>query len=337
MKILHIDCGLDYRGGQKQAKILHLGLLERGIESHFLLNKDGILKKHNLLNSIDFDYRGEFSLKSHLFFRKVIKSLKPDIVQTHDGHSLIFGAFFKNFGYRLVQTRRVSYQISYLSRVLKYNKADLHVAVSKEIQEYLKNYFSNVVLINSCIEVDKFNNDKKSVLKDKAKYNILFVGAFSKQKGVEVLINAFNKINNKDIKLHLVGSGANLDSMKSIANNRAVFYGQKENVKDFYYEADLIVVPSVDGEGSSGVIKEAMACGRVVLASDLKANQEIIKNGFNGVLFKNQDSNDLQNKIMDIFLNKININQNNIKNTILNYDCKNLIRQYINEYKKLKI
>jgi hypothetical protein len=41
MKILHIDCGLDYRGGQKQAKILHFGLLQNGIESYFLFNKKG--------------------------------------------------------------------------------------------------------------------------------------------------------------------------------------------------------------------------------------------------------------------------------------------------------
>jgi len=46
LKILHIDLGKEFRGGQRQASILHLGLLDNKIESFFIANK---------LNSAKFD------------------------------------------------------------------------------------------------------------------------------------------------------------------------------------------------------------------------------------------------------------------------------------------
>ena len=41
MSILHIDLGRSFRGGQRQALLLHRGLLARGVESHFIANSEG--------------------------------------------------------------------------------------------------------------------------------------------------------------------------------------------------------------------------------------------------------------------------------------------------------
>lgn len=54
MKILHFDLAGSFRGGQKQALLLHRGLLDRGIESHFLVHSKGklleIAKRENIDN-----------------------------------------------------------------------------------------------------------------------------------------------------------------------------------------------------------------------------------------------------------------------------------------------
>ena len=338
MKILHIDTGLSFRGGQRQAKILHLGLLKSGVKSFFLANKNGTLIK-KLPNSIPFDYKNELSINTHKEFVKVLQTIKPDIVQTHDGHAVALGSFHKKLGYKLVETRRVSYSISFISRVVKYSKVDLHIAVSEEIKQYLAKYFKKVVKISSCIEFDRFKIEKLDIFKDIDKYHILFVGAFTKQKGIDILIKAFKNIDDYNLKLHMVGDGELLNEMKSLARDdkRIVFYGRRDDVEQFYLNSSLVIVPSVDGEGSSGVIKEAIVAGKIVIASDLNANQELITDGLNGIIFKKESQKDLQEKIESIISKKISIDYNEIKRVAGNYSCNYLIKKYLDEYQRILV
>jgi glycosyltransferase involved in cell wall biosynthesis len=48
---------------------------------------------------------------------------------------------------------------------------------------------------------------------------------------------------------------------------------------------DMVVVPSIDGEGSNAVIKEAWAAGVPVLVSDLPSNTELVTHGEDGLVF----------------------------------------------------
>ncbi|MBU0581255.1 MAG: glycosyltransferase, partial [Candidatus Margulisbacteria bacterium] len=81
------------------------------------------------------------------------------------------------------------------------------------------------------------------------KVNILYVGQLRSSKGVQVLLNAFKQINYKNIKLNIVGGGEYESSLKKIAkgDERIIFYGKlpNEDVKKFYQEADITVVPSI--------------------------------------------------------------------------------------------
>jgi len=99
----------------------------------------------------------------------------------------------------------------------------------------------------------------------------------------------------------------------------------------------LVIVPSVDGEGSSGVIKEAIVAGKPVIASDLKANKELISDGLNGVLFKKGSQEDLQEKIESIINKKITIDYNEIKRSAETYSCNYLIKSYLDEYQKILV
>ena len=337
MRILHIDTGLSFRGGQRQAEILHLGLLESGIESFFLANGSGKLIDR-LPNSISLHYKSELSLSTHLEFIKHVKRIKPDIVQTHDGHAVAIAVFHKKLGYKVVETRRVSYQIPYISRVFKYSNVDLHVAVSEEIKEYLSKYFKNVVKISSCIDLNRFCIEQKKLFNEE-KVNILYVGAFTKQKGIDLLLKAFKNIKNDNINLHMLGDGELLEEMKSLAKDdeRIVFYGRREDVEQFYLNASFVVVPSVDGEGSSGVIKESFAAGKLVIASDLNANRELIADRVNGLLFKCGSEHDLKEKILSVLSGDITVDSCEIKKISKKFSCSYLVKQCIYEYQKILV
>jgi len=344
MKILHLDTGKEWRGGQRQAKILHEGLLASGIESFFLANHRGILYKElNNTNKLPLEYRGEFSYKTHQQVAEIIKSINPDIIHAHDGHSVTLGAWHKMEGKKFIATRRVSYPISFLSRHLKYSRVDYHVAVSHDIAKYLARYFNKITVIHSCIQNSRFHrNINESPLEKSSTINILFVGAFSPQKGIDILIKAFADIykTHKNSTLHLVGDGKLLSEIKQLSedldiHSQIVFYGARIDIENFYLNSDIVVVPSIDGEGSSGVIKEGMAAGKIVIASSLDANKELLDDGKNGILFQCGSYSDLVLKLKYALANPSVIDKANILNKANSFDCKLLIKDYTTLYEKI--
>jgi glycosyltransferase involved in cell wall biosynthesis len=207
----------------------------------------------------------------------------------------------------------------------------------------MKQYFNNTFTIHSCVDIKRFDRvTNKTVFNKNGDINIVYVGAFSNQKGVDVLIKAFSNLakNYNNIMLHLIGDGELLQPMKSLAKSleidrNIIFYGARKDVEDFYLNADYVVCPSVSGEGSSGVIKEGMAAGKIVITSDLTANKELIDDGVNGVMFKTGDSNALTTTLNKVISKDIVIERQKIKDKVSLFDCSNTIEQYIALYKKI--
>jgi len=67
--------------------------------------------------------------------------------------------------------------------------------------------------------------------------------------------------------------------------------------------SDIVVLPS-EREGFPLVYREAQACGRVLLASDIPAAREAIVDGETGLLFRLGDSEDLATKILTLVENR---------------------------------
>ncbi len=338
MKIIHIDTGKSWRGGQRQALILHKGLLEKNVESYLICNKNGELIKKFDKEIYGVKFKNNFFCKELFLF---ISKIKPDIVHCHDSKALNF-FLFKRKEFKLIETRRVSYPISYFSIKFKYSKCDYHVAVSEEIEKYLRQYFKNVSTIHSCIEFERFNRKFENPLKGNFERNILFVGSFTKQKGIEILLKAFFLLTKEfnNIGLHVVGSGKLEKRVKEIINffkinKNVVLYGFQDNVEKFYKYSDIVVVPSIDGEGSSGVIKEALISGKITVASDLKENKVLIKNGENGFLFENRNYEKLYGILRKILVGKLKLDKKKIIDSVKGYDSKIMIEKYYNLYKGL--
>lgn len=72
--------------------------------------------------------------------------------------------------------------------------------------------------------------------------------------------------------------------------------GHVRKLRDFA-ALDILVVPSAHGEGSSGVIKEGWVTGIPVVCSDLPANEELVQNEMNGLVFRNGDFEHLATQI----------------------------------------
>jgi glycosyltransferase involved in cell wall biosynthesis len=346
MRVLHIDTGLEWRGGQRQALTLHKGLLSHNIESLFLGNQAGELyqlcENNNEEKYAGFKFNGELSSTTHNEIQRVVDEFNPTIIHCHDSHSAKLGSRFHK-SCTIFHTRRVSYPIKFLSRYFKYKNIDAHVCVSEDIRNYMKQYFSNTFTIHSCVDIKRFDRVVDKTIFDKnGDINIVYIGAFSNQKGVDVLIKAFSNIVKTHVNsvLHLVGDGELLKPMKDLAkslniDNNTIFYGARKDVENFYLNSDYVVCPSVSGEGSSGVIKEGMAAGKIVITSDLTANKELIDDGVNGIMFKTGDNNALTTVLNEVINKEIIIDHQKIKDKVSLFDCPNTIEQYITLYKRI--
>ena len=91
-------------------------------------------------------------------------------------------------------------------------------------------------------------------------------------------------------KLHIIGTGAEMDNLKNSAReldieNEVIFYGRINNkeLPEILRKCD-VYTSMVHSEGVSASLFEAMACGCYPVVSDIKAMPFWITNGLNGTL-----------------------------------------------------
>lgn len=141
---------------------------------------------------------------------------------------------------------------------------------------------------------------------------ILFVGHLEKVKGIEYLIDAFNKANKEfpDFKLILVGKGGEKKNYELRITNyelgdRIKFTGELplEEVQDIMKNCYCLILPSLS-EGLPRVLMEAMALGKPVIGSNVGGIPDLIKDNYNGFLTEPKNSNDLYGKMKILLRDK---------------------------------
>jgi len=142
----------------------------------------------------------------------------------------------------------------------------------------------------------RFNN--KSNIKNN-ETNFLFIGQIEEHKGPQIAVKAFKRLKNEKIKLHLVGKGNYLGELKKIIGNdeRILLHGfvPDDKLEEIFERCSYVIFPSIWYENFPLVIFEAMNRGLPVIASNLGGLPELIKDGYNGFLFRPGDVACLQN------------------------------------------
>jgi GalNAc-alpha-(1->4)-GalNAc-alpha-(1->3)-diNAcBac-PP-undecaprenol alpha-1,4-N-acetyl-D-galactosaminyltransferase len=126
--------------------------------------------------------------------------------------------------------------------------------------------------------------------------SLIAIGRLHPQKGFDLLLKAFHKIQAKypDWQITILGEGpmrSELEQLRSQLKltDRVHLPGLVTNVPEYLSQADVFVMPS-RFEGFPMALCEAMACGLPVLAADcLSGPRDIIEEGVNGVLVRTED------------------------------------------------
>jgi glycosyltransferase involved in cell wall biosynthesis len=127
---------------------------------------------------------------------------------------------------------------------------------------------------------------EKYIKKKKQTKQLLFVGRLSKEKNINILIEAWKKVmkNRNDLQLIIVGSG----DKKYIYKYKNIKYIGHQNftvIESLLLNSDYLLLPSTT-EGLSFSILEAMSYGVPIIASDIIGSNELVINEKTGFLFK---------------------------------------------------
>ena len=133
----------------------------------------------------------------------------------------------------------------------------------------------------------------------KEPFTFVFVGRIVGDKGINELIEAFNRLKPNSAKLILVGPyEENLDPIKAetkseIDNNPNIeWVGMQSDVRPFYEQADAFVFPSYR-EGFPNTVLEAGAMGLPSIVTNINGANEIIIPEENGLIIPSKDADAL--------------------------------------------
>lgn len=188
----------------------------------------------------------------------------------------------------------------YFCKILKiYEKnVDLFIAPSKFIQNKLVDFGidrEKIFYLPYAINLNRFR-----VNFEPGEY-ILYFGNIYYKKGVHRLLAVAKQF--KHIPIKIIGEGPYKKALQQLISeynlSNVEFLGHRpiDELISFIPGARLVIVPSLWYEVAGLTIYEAFASGKCVVASNIGAIPEIIKDGVNGILFNPFDEQNMLEKI----------------------------------------
>ena len=213
--------------------------------------------------------------------------------------------------------------------------ADVITVISKEAFDYYTSLGYKVFQVPNALDITSLSQNEDRWFPKQ----VIFAGRLSMEKGIDVLIEIGKKLPS-DIQLMILGTGPEEQKIKNLAKNQKNIhyfgYQNKENTISLIRGSDILIQPSLK-EGISSTILESMACGTIVIASNVGGNTELIENGINGIIKDPHDSSSFVEEIITLFDNT-ELRQsleNQAQNTVKKYNWNQVGNIYLNIYESV--
>ena len=199
---------------------------------------------------------------------------------------------------------------NYLKKMMKISTE--FIAPSIKIKNYLRkkgvDKYINVITtgiditkweMTDAVEKDSKYLRKKFDIPNDAKI-LMYVGALSEEKNLDLLIKSYNKFlegnPKEDTRLVIVGEGDQQGSLENLASilgikDKVLFVGKviHDKLRSYFTLADIFVTSSTS-ETQSISTMEAMSARCLVLVKDDETLVDLIDRDKNGFIFDNEDS-----------------------------------------------
>jgi len=292
VRVLQVDSGREWRGGQNQVRLLCRELRQDpGIEQILATRLDGELARragaegvtvHPTAWEIGFDPRAWWHL------RRTIAAFKPDVIHAHDAHALNLAATVA--GERaLVATRRVDFHIR---RFGAWRRPDRIIAVSDAVKRVLVGDGIDpdaITVVHDGIDPDEVRRTAAPPLNIRAQLGIparaplvVNAAALVAHKDHHTLIRAaqYARAEQPDLHWVIAGDGRLRESLAAEIErfklqDRVHLAGHVDRIDALIVEANVFVLSSKE-EGLGSVLLNALALGRPVVATAAGGIPEVL-------------------------------------------------------------
>ena len=217
----------------------------------------------------------------------------PTVVTIHD--VFYVGEWIQQYGVKgslMVLFEKMTLKLPY-TKVITVSNASKEKLVMKGVPK------EKIEVIPNGVDLETF--DRVEVKKSE-KPRIIYVGRLIRYKHVDDLLVAFSRLD-LDAELYIVGEGPERKNLEALAgklrvNDKVTFTGfvsEAHKIK-LLKSSHVLVLPSTT-EGFGIALVEAMAAKTPVIAADIPALRELVKDGKVGLLFKPRNIDELKAKI----------------------------------------
>lgn len=278
---LHHEITMDSRGANPVkdfALIFELGLLYKKV------NPDVIL---------------HYTIKPNVYGTLAAAFLKVPVINNVCGLGTVF--LKKNITSWIA---KVLYRLSFrfAQKVFFQNPEDKELFISKK----LVSATTADLIQGSGIDVNHFSESKSN---RNSQFTFLLISRLIKDKGILEYISAIRKLKERGtpFKFQLLGAADPKHSrgikestiQKWIDSDLVEYLGTTDDVRPFINSADCIVLPSYR-EGTPRTLLEAASSAKPIIATDVPGCNQVVEHGFNGLLCKMKDSDDLATKMFEM-------------------------------------
>jgi glycosyltransferase involved in cell wall biosynthesis len=320
------------------------------LESHKVLADTIKIKSlHRSLNPLH-------DLQAFFQIRKVIKNVKPDLINTHTSKAGVLGrlaAKSVNRNLPVIHTFHGHLIYGYFARFKSIiftliektmsRFTDLLVAVTAETRSSLQSLGigkkSRWQIVPIGIPIARQNKPYSSEL---STLKLLWVGRFTNIKDPHYavrVIKELTKDNGIDFELIMVGDGELFNEVKKVAEGLPIkFTGWVKNPFESIKEFDLLMLTSKN-EGLPLVMLEAANCERATIAKDVGGISEFIRNNQTGYLVSGDDKQ-MANQLLELCKNRDQIKDIGINAKKLlseSFSVEVMARKYFEIYKDLQV
>ena len=309
MRVVHIITGLNDGGAEHTLyKICKYDIINK----HIVISLTGSGKYLPLLKKLGvnvyFLNLKIFQIYKIYFLIKLLRSLKPDLVQTW----LVHADFFGGIAARLAGIKNVIWNVRYSG--IELGKTKILTIFIMKILVHLSFLVPKFIIINSKrgmklyavkgydkkklrliqngydLSILKINKIKKKKFRKKIKIKkqipvIGNVARFDPKKDHSNLLHALSLIKSKKINFIcvLVGSKIQRHNMKLVSEIKRFklirnikLLGQRNDITEVMNGIDIYVQSSSFGEGFPNVVAESMACGTPCVVTDVGDAHSIV-------------------------------------------------------------
>ena len=233
-----------------------------------------------------------------------------------------------------------------------YNECDLVTCPAETTKkELLANGFNNnIKVISNGIDPKIFVNSKWEEVKNKYNKNgklLLFIGRIAHEKNLIYLLECFSRIVKEipETKLLIIGEGPQMGEIKEKINSlnlngKVILTGKIDHeklVKSSIFKACDLFVTASTTENQPMTVLEAQVNGLICIGINARGIKDLVKNGYNGYLVKNNDKNQFAQKVLKLLSNETlykKMKKNTLKEIKKHY-MNNIIKEWEKESLRL--